>query len=410
MAKPSLVYSPIFIVVCFIAVLICALGFSRFSQSDESAYSDGVRPLLVETLGDTPATILTKGERYVGRIEAGQRAAVGFDTSGVITAVLKSEGDTFKKGEVLATLDTDRLVAKQRELKAAITRATAAQKLAKSSLARAQSLKASRNISEQALDEALQKKDAADAEYELVRAQQASVDVELRKAKLLAPFDGVVIDRLTDEGRATTPGATALLLEEIGKTEIRAGLPLKEARMLKVGDVLSVDHSSSTAAHSSANSATSWPVKAHEHGFKATVERINLALSASRVSEVYLIPEGLESTNGDYQRRPLISGELVHVVLDTSPSLDQGVWLPLSSLSEYGRGLWSVYLAKPTNETPDAAIVERTIVEVIQIRGEYAQVKGGVSEETRPHVIQSSMYRVVAGQNVRLAAPSNSAE
>ena len=103
MAKPSLVYSPIFIVVCFIAVLICALGFSRFSQSDESAYSDGVRPLLVETLGDTPATILTKGERYVGRIEAGQRAAVGFDTSGVITAVLKSEGDTFKKGEVLVT-------------------------------------------------------------------------------------------------------------------------------------------------------------------------------------------------------------------------------------------------------------------------------------------------------------------
>lgn len=394
MAKPTLVHSPVFIVVCFIAALTCALGFSRFSQSEEAAYSDQVQPLRVETIGDTPATILTKGERYVGRIEAGQRAAVGFDISGVITAVLKSEGDTFKKGEVLATLDTGRLVAKQRELKAAITRATAAQKLAKSSLARAQSLKASRNISEQALDEALQKKDAADAEYELVRAQQASVDVELRKAKLLAPFDGVVIDRLTDEGRATTPGATALLLEEIGKTEIRVGLPLKEARLLQVGDVLSVDHSAVS----------------DEQTFKATVERINLALSASRVSEVYLIPEGLGSSNGDRQRSPLISGELVHVVLDTNPSLDQGVWLPLSSLSEYGRGLWSVYLAKPNNETPDAAVVERTIVEVIQIQGEYAQVKGGVSKETLPHVIRSSTYRVVAGQNVRLAANSSAAE
>tara|TARA_R110001592_G_scaffold59200_1_gene179605 strand:- start:55563 stop:56729 length:1167 start_codon:yes stop_codon:yes gene_type:complete len=385
--RENFMHSPIFIVSCFIVVLICALGFSRFSQSDEVPYSNKIQPLLVETLGNEPVQGLTNGERYVGRIEAGQRAEVGFDISGVITSVLKSEGDTFRKGEVLATLDTERLVAKQRELEAGITRSKAAIKLADSSLKRAQSLRASRNISEQALDEALQKKDSADAEYELVLAQQASVDVELRKAKLTAPFEGVVIDRMTDEGRATNPGASVLLLEEMGKTEIRVGLPLKEARQLKVGDILSVERD--------------------KHSFKAFVDRINLALSTSRVSEIYLIPQDYDSLQND---KTLISGELVHVVLAKNAGLDQGIWLPLSSLSEYGRGLWSVYLAKPNDKTDHFAIVERTIVEVIQIQGEFAQVKGGVSKETLPYVVSSSTQRVVAGQKVRLITSSLSAE
>ncbi|MFV1873104.1 MAG: efflux RND transporter periplasmic adaptor subunit [Oleiphilus sp.] len=383
--RNNIIHSPVFVVLCFIAVLICALGFSRFSQSDEPAYSTQILPLLVETIGHEPIVGLTKGERYIGRIEAGQRAEVGFDISGVVTSVLKSEGDIFSKGETLATLDTERLKAKKRELEAGVTRAQAAQKLARSSLKRAQSLKASRNISDQALDEALQRKDSADAEYELVIAQQDSVDVELKKARLIAPFDGVVIDRMTDEGRATNPGAAVLLLEEIGKTEIRVGFPLKEARQMSVGDVLKVER----AGYGTKDTV-----------FEATVDRINLALSASRVSEVYLKPK-------NYEAEPLISGELVHVVLEKELGLEKGVWLPLSALNEYGRGLWSVYLAQPKEGQASLATIERSIVEVIQIQGEFAQVKGGVSAETLPRVVSSSTHRVVAGQTVRLQAKAD---
>ena len=377
--QDNFMHSPVFVVLCFFLVLMAALGFSRYSQSDDSAYSEKSLPLLVETIGENRVEEVIEGERYIGRIEAGQRAEVGFDTSGVVTSVLKSEGDTFKKGALLATLDTERLIAKKKELEAGLTRAEAAKKLAKSSLKRAQSLKASRNISEQALDEALQKRDSADAEYELVIAQQASIDVELSKAKLLAPFDGVVIDRMTDEGRATTPGSSVLLLEETGKTEVRVGLPLKVARELSTGDQLKVEHDGQM--------------------FNAVVDRINLALSTSRVSEIYLLPQ-------DYQGEQLISGELVNVVFQNKSILDQGVWLPLSALAEYGRGLWSVYLAVPTQDGRESAVIERTIVEVIQIQGEFAQVKGGISKATVPLVVSASTHRVVAGQTVRLNAPS----
>ena len=64
--RENFMHSPIFIVSCFIVVLICALGFSRFSQSDEVPYSNKIQPLLVETLGNEPVQGLTNGERYVG--------------------------------------------------------------------------------------------------------------------------------------------------------------------------------------------------------------------------------------------------------------------------------------------------------------------------------------------------------
>ena len=376
-SKETIVHSPVFIISCFFIVLFFALGFSRFSQSNSAIAAHNHTPLLVETLGDEPAKGFVQGERYVGRVEAGQRTQVGFDISGVITTVLKSEGDTFVKGEVLATLDTERLMAKKKELNAGVRRANAAKKLAVSSLKRANSLKASRNISDQALDEAVQNKNSAEAEYELVMAQQASNDVELKKAKLTAPFDGIVIDRMTDEGRATNPGAPVLLLEETGKTVIRVGLPLKVARNLTSGNILNVER--------------------NKQVFRARVERINLALSTSRVSEIYLLPE-------KYDDETLISGELVNVVVANASALDQGVWLPLSALSEYGRGLWSVYLAKPSTANSTLAQVERTIVEVIQIQGEFAQVKGGVTKMNASFVIKSSTHRVVAGQNVSVSA------
>lgn len=387
----SFIHSPVFIVFCFLVVLMSALGFSRFSQSNDDPYSEKIEPLLVETMGSDLEKHFSGGERYVGRVEAGQRAEVGFDISGVITSVLKSEGDHFKKGDSLATLDTQRLLAKQRELEASMTRATAAKKLAKISLQRAQSLKATRSISDQALDEAQQKKDSADAEYDLVVAQLASVDVELKKATLFAPFDGVVIDRLTDAGRATNPGSPVLLLEETSKTEIRVGMPLKEARQLKVGDELTIIRGSES--------------------FIGKVDRINLALSASRVSEVYLLPdlssvistkETVNKMDNPKRESILISGELVHVLIEKSAQTHQGIWLPLSALSEYGRGLWSVYIAKPEVSSPFAK-VERTIVEVIQIQGEYAQIKGGVTQDTQSYVIRTSPHRVVDGQIVRLA-------
>jgi hypothetical protein len=125
-------------------------------------------------------------------------------------------------------------------------------------------------------------------------------------------------------GNKPIEGLTKGERAEMGKTQIIVALPLKQARLLKVVDTLTVER--------------------NDHSFKAFADRINLALYTSRVSEIYLLPQ-------EADHMALISGELVHVVIEKSSKLDQCILLPFSPLSEYGRSLWSVYSAKPNTSS-----------------------------------------------------------
>jgi hypothetical protein len=95
-------------------------------------------------------------------------------------------------------------------------------------------------------------------------------------------------------GNKPIEGLTKGERADMGKTQIIVGLSLKQARWLKVGDTLAVER--------------------NDHSFKAFVDRINLALYTSRVSEIYLLPQ-------DSDLMALISGELVHVVIEKSSKL-----------------------------------------------------------------------------------------
>ena len=57
----------------------------------------------------------TFGNKLIEGLTKGEQADEEVDLSGVINSVLKIEGNTFERDEVLATLGTKRLVPKQRE-------------------------------------------------------------------------------------------------------------------------------------------------------------------------------------------------------------------------------------------------------------------------------------------------------
>jgi len=248
-------------------------------------------------------------------------------------------------------------------------------KLAEASLKRIQGLRRSGNVSEQSLDEALRQKEAAMADRELVEAQLASVDLEIEKSKLFAPFDGVVVDRLSEEGRTVALGVPVLLVEESGAAEIRVNVPLELAREIEPGQVVSLIRD-----------------KVEMQG---RVERINLSLTSSRVSEIYVQPMD--------QSLALVPGELLYFEVARKQA-QEGIWVPMASLVEYGRGLWALYMAIPEAEGSEHAIIERTVVEILSLRGGYALVRGGLSEQNYRYVLNDATHRVVDGQRVRIAS------
>ncbi len=370
--RSSFLYSPVTLTLIFFVVMALALGVSRITKThadDENTH----RLLNVQTLSSQDVYPPVEGERYIGRVEAGQRVEVGFDISSKVVDIKKREGERFAKGELLASLNTERLLARKAELKAQLARSAANLALAKSSLRRAEGLKKSGNISDQALDEARQRRASAEADYAVVEAQLDTIGVELNKSHLYAPFDGVVIDRLSDEGRTVVAGVPVLLLEQTGKPEIKVSLPLNKARDLTPGDRVSVFH--------------------HDQEFQARVDRINLSLTAQRVSELYVHMEEVKE---------LIPGEILYVELVQMKG-STGIWLPTTALTEFGRGLWSVYLAVPDANNPAKASIERTVVELDMIRGDKALVSAGLSREQVPYVVSAATHRVVAGQHVLLS-------
>jgi RND family efflux transporter MFP subunit len=376
----ALFYSPVFVVLAFSSVLVLALGVSRLGYSSDSPEGYSELPLVM-TLGAQEAAIDTPMQRYVARVEAAQRVELGFDISSVIIEIYKREGERFQKGELLAQLDARRLQARLVELRAARDRATALLKLADVSLERVKGLRGSNSVSAQALDEASRQKEASQADLRLAEAQLATIELELEKSNLFAPFDGVVIDRTSDVGRTVSLGMPVLLVEQSAEPEVRASVPLDVAKSLKIDQTLRLTH--------------------EDRVLEGVVTRIKLSLSSSRSSDVYMSVMTADEA--------LVPGEIVNIEIPASVRAD-GVWLPLTALTEYGRGLWSVYLAEPD---PNEAIknnrsqIRRTVVSISRVRGDYALVTGGVDVENRGRVVAQATHRIVEGQYVRTQPTSS---
>ena len=64
----------------------------------------------------------------------------------------------------------------------------------------------------------------------------ATIDVELEKTRLRAPFGDTVVARLADEGRVTNIGGPIFRLQEDTPPEIRVGVAGRSLERLKVGE------------------------------------------------------------------------------------------------------------------------------------------------------------------------------
>ncbi|MCF7991421.1 MAG: efflux RND transporter periplasmic adaptor subunit [Thiohalocapsa sp.] len=321
---------------------------------------------------------------FTGRVEAERSSGPGFERSGLLREVRVAEGDRVAAGQVLARLDTALLQARRRELEAVLDAAEADLALARATLARYRGSVDRGAVTRQALDEAGAGERAAEAASALARARIASVDVDLAKSELTAPFAGVVIARAADEGRVLAAGSPVIELQALSTPEVRVGLAARVADGLTAGATYELRWREQVIP---ARLRTLLPVRAAR---ARTVDALFVPLQA---------PDGL---------RP---GELVELRLSEHVP-EPGVWLPLSALAEGVRGLWQAYALQPLAAgAPDDIGADHRIrpvpVEVLHQDGDRAYVRGPFAAGTP--VVAGGLHRVVPGQLVR-ALPSAGAE
>ena len=173
-----------------------------------------VTELPAATVQTAPVTLarVPDFQEIAGTVRPKLSANVAAKVTGAILKVHALPGAMVKAGDVLAEID-------DRELRAEFDRA-------KSDFERFQAL--------------LEKSVATRAEFDAMQSRFRVAEASLSYAKLNAPFDGIVAQKLCDVGDLATPGKPLFILEQVGNFRLEANVPERFAGALKLGQEMDV--------------------------------------------------------------------------------------------------------------------------------------------------------------------------
>lgn len=137
-----------------------------------------------------------------------------------------AEGDAVTAGEEVMRIDTE-------ALRLRLDEAKAQQRLAEQDYERIQRLSKQGATTAQNLDSAIASRDVTDATVK-------SVDLQLRKSVIKAPFDGIVDKLLLDQEEFVDIGTALLRIVQVDKVKAMVGIPERDAAQFEKGDEVRV--------------------------------------------------------------------------------------------------------------------------------------------------------------------------
>ncbi|MEM9380352.1 MAG: biotin/lipoyl-binding protein [Planctomycetota bacterium] len=398
-------------------------------HGDPSERAEEARPLPVDTTELISRSSIEVLRTFTGTVEPRRRADLAFEGDGRVLRVLVEEGDRVEQGALLAELDTEQLLARRAEVESRRVRLQAVldeleagprTEVVDSAKAEVDALEQELELSELLRDRRIElaKRGSIGSEEldtiqtqvrtvgarltgararlaelengtrtETIAAQRgaigevdaalASIDVQIARAQLVAPFDGTIAARLLDEGAVVSQmmPQPAMTIVETGALEARIGLPSELVE-----------------------TCVSTP-----RGMRLTVRGNPVTTRGLRPlptveAGTRTVPMVFE-LDGDTLSPDVRPGDVVTATIPTVRE-QRGAWLPLSALTESTRGLWSAYAVQPTTEGPATHRTVRVELEVLHVEGDRAYVRG--TFEDRDLVVSSGAHRLVPGQAVVL--------
>lgn len=261
---------------------------------------------------------------FTGRAVAGRISPLAFELNGTLKTVHVDMGSEVKKGDRLAELDTAVLDARRGELLAEKDEVTANLELANRTLKRVSDTFKQGHASAQRLDEAEANAISLRARLARLNASLHSLDVDINRAIIKAPFSGTITTRMLDEGTIVNTGLAVLELSEDSQMEARIGMPPEYAKAIKNG------------AEFSLRDRERRPIK------NVTVRSVVPVITGT--TRTMMVSFDLPSNSTS-------RGELINAVVDDWQE-SEGAWLPLRALSADVRGLWRVYKVFNTADGP----------------------------------------------------------
>jgi len=178
-----------------------------------------------------------EGVAAEGRVVAypGAEVRVGAERGGRLLRVLVEEGESVRRGDLLAEIESDELRAALAEARARVAEADAESRLAEANLARRQRLAEERILAAHDLDAANRDVETSRARGETARATVARYGALLAKSRIVAPISGTVIARKVDAGQMVEAGDHAFTVADLGRLRVEGEAHEADAGAIVLG-------------------------------------------------------------------------------------------------------------------------------------------------------------------------------
>ena len=278
-----------------------------------------------------------------------QQSKIAFEITGRISSIFVDIGDRVKKDEVLAKLDDS-------EVNANLEQAVARLDLANQVLNRFEDLRKKGFIS-------IQDFDKAKSEYLVAKSQVKFFEVKKSQTILRAPYDGFIQNRFVDEGTVINGSNPILEILDANKVEAHVSIPENLVNNLEVSN--------------------DYVFEIGQEKAKGKFKRL-APMSASGSNSRLAIFEF-----SDF----FIPGSVIDLIIKIKKS-EQGIWLPINSLSQSEQGLWSVYTVSDDGSNR----VEKDLVRILHFENNYAYVSGTLKDGDL--VILGGLSKIIEGQTL----------
>jgi RND family efflux transporter MFP subunit len=223
----------------YVAVLATFLSAcSKPETTEESKTETKPLSLVSADVLKLQASELSRGPMVSGSLQPVVKAELNAEVSGIVTKVLKDNGDLVKAGELLVQLDQttfrDKLMSAQEAERSALVTADQAQK----QLRRMQSLHKQNLVTAEVLESAEIKANQANSELASAKARLVEARQQLERTEVRAPFDGVVAMRKTSAGDTAQIGKALMVVIDPSSMRFEGYIAADQVGQVKVGQAV----------------------------------------------------------------------------------------------------------------------------------------------------------------------------
>ena len=181
----------------------CLLGLSGCGQGDATATAAKATPSLLispEDLIAIRSNALSSGPAITGSVQPERRADLRAEVSAVVLQVLKENGDTVRRGDLLVRLDDTSIRDTLTAADVASRSAERALEQAERQFQRMSTLRKTGIVTAEQAEDAETKRNTTQSDLEAAKTRVVTARQQLQRTEVRAPFDGIISDRKVSAG------------------------------------------------------------------------------------------------------------------------------------------------------------------------------------------------------------------